>query len=67
MSDSPVVKYGLALLAVAVALVLRLWLNPFIGLDAPFLTFFLAVMAAAAYGGFGPGLLAAFASSRWAR
>ena len=63
MSDSPVVKYGLALLAVAVALVLRLWLNPFIGLDAPFLTFFLAVMAAAAYGGFGPGLLAAFAST----
>jgi len=44
--------------AIAVRLMLRLWLPDVF----PFLTFFLAVIAASAYGGFGPGFLATLLS-----
>ncbi|HSG38071.1 MAG TPA: DUF4118 domain-containing protein, partial [Thermoanaerobaculia bacterium] len=55
---SPVLRYGFALLAVALAVAIRLPLDPVLGLSVPFLFFFPAVMAAGWYGGFGPGVLA---------
>ena len=54
---SPLARYGLALLVVAVALLLRWSLWPFLGPEIPFLFLWPAVMIAARYGGLGPGLL----------
>jgi PAS domain S-box-containing protein len=50
--------YLTAVAAVAVAASIRMWLNPVLGDTAPFLTFYLAVAAAAWVGGFGPAALA---------
>lgn len=50
-------RYGLAL-AIVVAMALLRWaLQPLVGPTPPFITLYFAVMAAAALGGFGPGLL----------
>jgi len=51
-------QYGVGLGAIAVATLLRWWLNPFLGVTGPFITFFLAVAVAAWFGGFGPAALA---------
>ncbi len=51
------VRYTLAVVAVGAALMLRWLLEPVIGSEVPFLLLFAAVMAAAAHGGLGPGLL----------
>ncbi len=53
--------YGLALLFVAAAGILR-WALPDVLGPTPFLAFYLAWVAAAAFGGLGPGLLATAAS-----
>ena len=53
--------YGLALLFVALAALLR-WALPEVLGPTPFLVFYLAWVAAAALGGLGPGLLATVAS-----
>lgn len=53
------VRYGIAILAVAAALGLRMLLSKFVRLESPFLLLFAAVMLASVYGGFGPGALAA--------
>lgn len=53
------VRYGIAILAVAAALGLRMLLSSFVRLESPFLLLFAAVMLASVYGGFGPGALAA--------
>lgn len=50
--------YLVATAAVAVAALLRMWLDSVLGDTAPFLTFFLAVVVAAWIGGFGPAALA---------
>jgi signal transduction histidine kinase len=54
---STVSRYGLALLVVALALLLRWAFWPVLGPELPFLFFWPAVMIAARYGGLGPGLL----------
>jgi PAS domain-containing protein len=51
-------RYGVALLAMALAIVLRLLLNPLLGDHFPFVTLLFAVLVAAWYGGFGPALAA---------
>jgi PAS domain-containing protein len=53
-----VLPYAAAVAAVAVAALFRWWLSPLLGVNAPFLTFFLAVGVAAWIGGFGPAALA---------
>ena len=55
--------YGVALLATAVSLLVRWPLWPVLGGTVPHMTFFPAVMIAAYFGGFGPGLLATFLSA----
>lgn len=65
---SQLLPYGVSILSVAIALLLKLLFYPLIDLQQyPFLTFFAAVMVSAWYGGIGPGLLAtalsAFASN----
>ena len=50
--------YAVAVLAVGLALLVRLLLEPWIGAESPFLLFFGAVMLGAWFGGLGPGLLA---------
>src|SRR5262249_51845916 len=60
MYDRPgagLVAYGVALLAVVVSLLVRLLLWPVLGDAVPTMFFFPAIMIAAYYGGFGPGLL----------
>src|SRR5271165_6040746 len=52
------VRYGFAVLAVAVALAIRLLLDPLLGDGLPYLLFCLAVVAVAWHGGFGPSFLA---------
>src|SRR5580700_6432671 len=59
-------KYGCAFVSIALAILLRLLLDPVIGTGFPFATVFLAVVVTAWYGGFRPALtavvLGAFAS-----
>src|SRR5437660_3582988 len=57
------VAYGVALLAPAVSLLARWLLWPVLGDAVPHMTFFPAVMIAAYFGGFGPGLLATLVSA----
>ncbi len=56
--SSPLLRYGVATLAVALALLLRLLLAPLMTQQSPFLLLAAAVMAGAWFGGLGPGLLA---------
>jgi len=51
-------RYGFAVLAVAIALVVKLLLAPLIQEESPFLLFFATVVVSSWYGGLGPGLLA---------
>src|SRR5438105_4984999 len=53
----PLVRYGAALAAVAVALLARVLLDPLLGDHHPFVTFYVAVAAAAWFGGLGPSCL----------
>ena len=59
MTRQVFIRYAVALLAVIACLELRLLLNPFLGVNVPFITFFFGVMVAAWYGGFGPATTAA--------
>jgi K+-sensing histidine kinase KdpD len=56
-------RYGVAILAVAVAFVLRLALQDWLGREVPFLQFFPAIVLAAWFGGFGPGCVATLTSA----
>src|SRR4051812_8817620 len=60
---SRLVAYGVAVLATAVSLLVRWPLWPVLEDTVPHMTFFPAVMTAAYFGGFGPGLLATFLSA----
>src|SRR5215211_5689167 len=57
---SPLLRYGVAVLAVGVAFAIKLLLDPLIVQETPFLLVFGAIMVSAWYGGLGPGLLATF-------
>ena len=54
--------YGFALLAFLIAALLRLGIDPWLGKSVPYLMFFPAIMVAARYGGFGPGVLVVLAA-----
>jgi PAS domain S-box-containing protein len=56
-TQSPILRYGIAFVAVAIALFLTLPISPLIK-PTVFPLFFVAVMMSAWYGGLGPGLLA---------
>ncbi|HEY2588034.1 MAG TPA: PAS domain S-box protein [Tepidisphaeraceae bacterium] len=58
-----VVAYGMALLAPAASLLVRWPLWPVLGDAVPHMTFFPAVMIAAYFGGFWPGVVATFFSA----
>ena len=49
--------YGVGLLAVLAATLIRVAVDPWLGKSVPFLLFFPAIMIAARYGGFGPGIM----------
>ncbi|PSB27000.1 hybrid sensor histidine kinase/response regulator [Stenomitos frigidus ULC18] len=56
---SPLVRYGVALLSIVLALLLMLLLERWVPMrSSPFLFFFAAVMVSAWYGGFGAGICA---------
>ena len=56
-SLTPVRAYGVGLLAVLAATLIRVAVDPWLGKSVPFLLFFPAIMIAARYGGFGPGIM----------
>ena len=56
-------RYGTAFLLVLASLLFRLVLQPWLGLKVPYLQFFPAIMLAAWFGGFGPGVAATILSS----
>lgn len=56
-------RYGIAAIAVAGAIAVRLLLDPVLGVRFPFATLFFAVLLAAWYGGFGPAIAAALAGA----
>src|SRR5215204_5098070 len=58
---SPLLRYGVAVLAVGMAFLVKLLLDPLIVQETPFLLVFGAIMISAWYGGLGPGLLATVA------
>jgi PAS domain S-box-containing protein len=60
---SALVTYGIAAAAVIGTLLLHFFLSPVVGFDSPFLLLFGAVILAAWYGGFGPGLVATLLAS----
>ena len=51
-------RYGVAALAVGVALLVKLLLDPLTVQNTPFLLIFSAIIVSAWYGGLGPGLMA---------
>ena len=51
-------RYGCAILSVGLAVALRLVFYPILGDHYPFFLFFVAIVLAAGYGGYGPSLLA---------
>src|SRR3712207_9467754 len=51
-------RYGVATLAVGVALLIKLLLDPLTVQDTPFLLVFSAIIVSAWYGGLGPGVMA---------
>jgi PAS domain S-box-containing protein len=53
-----ILRYGVAALAVGVALLFKLLLDPLTVQDTPFLLVFGAIIVSAWYGGLGPGLMA---------
>jgi PAS domain S-box-containing protein len=57
------IRYGLAVVIVAVATAARVWLLPIIGSGPTFITWYPAVMIAASIGGGGPGVLATLLSA----
>src|SRR5215204_5013234 len=59
---SPLLRYGVAVLAIGMAFLVKLLLDPLIVQETPFLLIFGAIMISAWYGGLGPGLLATFAA-----
>src|SRR5713226_4280941 len=66
MHETPrarLIAYSVAVLAPAVSLLIRWPLLPVLGDAVPHMTFFPAVMIAAYFGGFGPGLLATILSA----
>jgi PAS domain S-box-containing protein len=54
----PLLGYFVAVAAVGMAWALRAWLDPILGREVPYVTFFLAVAMTAWAGGIGPALLA---------
>lgn len=61
MAHSPgsfILRYSIAIISVALAIWARLLFDPVLGLQFPFTTVFLAVLATAWYGGFRPALAA---------
>ncbi|HMF58658.1 MAG TPA: PAS domain S-box protein [Pyrinomonadaceae bacterium] len=54
---SPLLRYAIALLSVALATLLRFSLAPVLGNQAPFFTYIIATMVTAWAGGFGPAVL----------
>src|SRR5262245_39433676 len=58
LSLKQLAPYGMAVLSVALATLVRLELDPLIGDSAPLLLFGIAVILTARFGGFWPGLLA---------
>ncbi|MFI5454516.1 MAG: PAS domain-containing protein [Isosphaerales bacterium] len=56
-------RYGFAILSVGLALILRLAFYPILGDRYPFFLFFVAIVFAAGFGGYGPSLLALALSS----
>jgi K+-sensing histidine kinase KdpD len=57
-TSTVLLRYGLAVAAVALATLLKLLLVPLIQEQTPFLLFFFAILLSAWVGGRGPGLLA---------
>ena len=51
-------QYSIALIAIAVALAIRLALSEVLGGEASYLFFFPAILIASAFGGWGPGMVA---------
>ena len=58
-SPSPIARYGVALIAVGVAIVIRMALTPWLGTTFPLATMFSAVAFTVWYAGWGPALLTA--------
>jgi PAS domain S-box-containing protein len=56
-------RYGLSVLAVVVALVIRRLLAQFFGFTLPYITFYPATVLVAVFAGVGPGILATFLSA----
>ena len=64
MNYSQMQRYGVAILAVVLALLLMLLLNPWVTMTkSPFVMFFGAVMVSAWYGGMNPGVVATILSA----
>ncbi len=60
---SPLLRYGVACAAVALATATKVMLDPALGNYSPFVLFSAAVMVSAWFGGMGPALLATIASA----
>jgi PAS domain S-box-containing protein len=58
-TDSTLLRYGFAVVVVVVVTLMRVPLNPLLGVSAvPFILYFPAIMISGWYGGLGPGVLA---------
>jgi len=55
--DSFAVRYGCAVISIALAIAVRLLLDPLLGTEFPFATLFVAILFTAWFAGFGPALV----------
>ncbi|HSQ20111.1 MAG TPA: DUF4118 domain-containing protein, partial [Blastocatellia bacterium] len=55
-----IVRYGVAIIGVALATAIRLLLNPYLGEHLSFITYFITTIVIAIYFGLGPALLTVF-------
>jgi PAS domain S-box-containing protein len=63
LQDSPLARYGVAVLSSGLAILIRELLTPVWGTNFPFLTLFPAALVSSWYGGLGPGLITAALSA----
>lgn len=58
MRNITLLRYGVAVLSIALATLLRWWLDPILENHIPFTTYYAAIMFTAWYSGLGPSILA---------
>ena len=61
----PLLRYGVAVISIALATLVRWWLDPILNDYVPFTIYYAAIMFTAWYGGVGPSIIALISGAYW--